>query len=123
MSSPRVSLPVIGADGRASSLNADGTRNLVHTADVHGRFVRARRIAFALLVAIYLALPVVHVGGWPAVMLDVPARRFHLFGAVFDALDVWRLAPALTAFAFALLLFTALWGRVWCGWACPQTVF
>src|SRR5690606_15381738 len=59
----------------------------------------------------------------PALYLDVVGRRFFLFGATFNAQDFWLVIFLLTSFAFALLFFTAWLGRVWCGWACPQTVF
>lgn len=108
---------------RLYSIRTDGSRRFLQPADVRGRFMRRRRVVFALLIAIYVALPLVHVGGHPAVQLDVAARRFYLFGAVFNATDVWMVVFAATAFAFGLLFMTAWLGRAWCGWACPQTVF
>ncbi|MCA9579481.1 MAG: cytochrome c oxidase accessory protein CcoG, partial [Myxococcales bacterium] len=80
-------LPVI--DEPASSLHVDGRRNYVHPADVHGRFLTRRRIVFAVLIAVYVALPFVHVGGRPAVFLDVAHRRFFLFGLSLNAQDFW----------------------------------
>jgi cytochrome c oxidase accessory protein FixG len=115
-------LPLI-ARGGSGSLGADGRRRLVVPADVRGRFQRARRAAFALLVALWLALPVARVGGAPAVFLDVAARKFYLFGRTFNAQDAWLVFFGLTGFGFGLVYVTALAGRAWCGWACPQTVF
>ena len=63
------------------------------------------------------------IGGHPAVFLDVDAREFFLFGATFNAQDTWLLFFLLTGVGFGLVYATALAGRVWCGWACPQTVF
>jgi len=108
---------------RLSSIKADGSRNPIHPADVKGRFVTRRRIVYAILIVIYVALPFVKVGGKPAVFLDVPGRRFFLFGATFNAQDFWLVVFVLAALGFALLFLTAWLGRVWCGWACPQTVF
>lgn len=108
---------------RLYSIRGDGSRRFLHPADVRGRFVRRRRIVFALLLAIYLALPLVQIGGHPAVHLDIGARRFYLFGSVFNATDVWLVVFALMGFAFGLLFMTAWLGRGWCGWVCPQTVF
>jgi cytochrome c oxidase accessory protein FixG len=108
---------------RLYSIRADGSRRFLHPSDVRGRFILRRRLVFAALLAVYLALPLVRVGGHPAVHLDIAARRFHLFGAAFNAVDVWMIAFALTAFVFGLLFMTAWLGRAWCGWACPQTVF
>ncbi|NMO21966.1 cytochrome c oxidase accessory protein CcoG [Pyxidicoccus fallax] len=106
-----------------SSIRADGSRLAIHPADVHGRFITRRRIVFAVLMAIYVALPLVDVGGHPAVHLDVAARRFYLFGGTYNAQDFWRVLFLVTSVGFGLLFSTAWLGRVWCGWACPQTVF
>jgi cytochrome c oxidase accessory protein FixG len=114
-------LPVVVES--ASSIRKDGSRNYVHTADVRGRFTTARRVGFAVLVGIYAALPWVTVAGRPAVLFDVAHRRFFLFGATLNAQDTWMAFFVVTGLAFALVVLTALLGRIWCGWACPQTVF
>ena len=106
-----------------SSLRQDGSRNYVQPADVSGRFLWARRAVFAALIVLWAALPWVHVNGRPAMFLDVPARRFFLFGSAFNAQDFWLVFFFLTALLFGLVVVTTLLGRVWCGWACPQTVF
>ncbi|MFL5354010.1 cytochrome c oxidase accessory protein CcoG [Archangium sp.] len=95
----------------------------IHPSDVRGRFVSWRRIVYVVLIAIYVVLPFVRVGGHPAVHLDVAARRFYLFGSTFNAQDFWIVLFLLTTAGFCLLFATAWLGRVWCGWACPQTVF
>lgn len=115
----RVALPVVPA----SSLGIDGRRNTVYPADVTGRFARGRRAAFVVLIGIYGALPWIPVGGRPALFLDLVRRQFFLFGHVFNAQDTWRMVFLLTGGAFALVVTTSVAGRVWCGWACPQTVF
>lgn len=112
-----------GVGSHLTSMKADGSRLFIHTADVRGRFITRRRILFTVLIAIYLALPLVHIGGHPAMHLDVAARRFYLFGGTFNAQDFWRMLFVLTTVGFSLLFVTAWRGRVWCGWACPQTVF
>lgn len=106
-----------------SSIKADGSRLAIHPADVHGRFITRRRLVFAVLMGIYVALPLIQVGGHPAVHLDVAARRFYLFGGTYNAQDFWRVLFLLTTMGFGLLFVTAWLGRAWCGWACPQTVF
>src|SRR5215217_8954410 len=107
----------------SASLRTDGRRETIHPSDVKGRFLTRRRVLFAALMAFYLALPLLRVGGHPAVHLDVAARRFYLFGATFNAQDFWLVLFLATTAGFALLFATAWLGRVWCGWACPQTVF
>ena len=106
-----------------SSIRTDGTRITVHPADLHGRFDRLRRGIFALLMAVYVVLPWVNIGGHPAVLLDVARRRFFLFGALFNAQDVWLVFFLLSGIGFTLVALTTIAGRVWCGYACPQTVY
>jgi cytochrome c oxidase accessory protein FixG len=114
-------LPVINQ--QSSALRGDGKREFVVPADVSGRFARLRSLFFALLLVIYAALPWIHVAGHPAVFLDVQHRVFYLFGASFNAQDTWLMFFLISGVGFLLIVLTALWGRVWCGYACPQTVF
>ncbi len=109
--------------GKLSTVRDDGGRVAIHPADVRGKFIRARYVFFAVLLAIYIALPLVKVNGRPLVHLDVASRRFYLFGDTFNAQDFWIVLFLLTTFAFGLFFVTTWVGRVWCGWACPQTVF
>jgi cytochrome c oxidase accessory protein FixG len=106
-----------------TSINEDGSRFVIHPADVRGRYTRWRRISALLLIGIYILLPWIPVNGYPAVFLDVMNRRFHLFGITLAAQDLWLLFFGVTGLAFLLFYVTAFLGRVWCGWACPQTVF
>jgi len=117
----RTHLPVLSEP--ASSLRADGSRNWVHPADVKGKWTRLRRIVFVALIVLWAVLPWIEIGGQPAVFLDIDARKFYLFGATFNAQDFWLAFFLLTGVGFALIFMTALLGRVWCGYACPQTVF
>ena len=107
----------------SGSLGKDGRRRRPYPADVKGRWTRARRAVYFALIALWAALPWIDVKGHPAVFLDVDRRQFFLFGATFNAQDIWLLFFAVTGFGFGLVYLTALLGRVWCGWACPQTVF
>ena len=106
-----------------SSIRHDGSRATVHPADVSGRFTRARRAVFAVLLALYLVIPWITLGGNPAVLLDLPGRRFYLMGRLFNAQDGFLLFFVLAGIGITLILVTTILGRVWCGWACPQTVF
>jgi cytochrome c oxidase accessory protein FixG len=90
---------------------------------VHGRWRRLRWWADAALIAVLLGIPWLRVGGEPLVQLDVPARKFHVFGLVIVPQELYFLWLLLAGLALALFLFSALLGRLWCGWACPQTVF
>ncbi len=108
---------------RKSSIRKDGSRDRIVTADVHGRFLWARRAVFLALVVLWAALPWIPIDGHPAVFLDVPARRFYLFGAIFNSQDTYLAFFLVTAVLFSLVVATTVLGRAWCAWACPQTVF
>ena len=90
---------------------------------VDGRFRRLRWGANALLIAVLFAIPWIRIAGEPLVLLDVPARKFHVFGLVIFPQELYFLWLIVAGLALGLFFFTALFGRVWCGWACPQTVF
>jgi cytochrome c oxidase accessory protein FixG len=106
-----------------TTLDAQGNRKWVYPAAISGVFMRARGIVAYVLIAILFALPWIRIGGMPAILLQIEERRFILFGHVFWPQDMFYLALLLLGFALCLFFFTALAGRVWCGWACPQTVF
>jgi cytochrome c oxidase accessory protein FixG len=90
---------------------------------VQGRFRRLRWGADAVLIAILLAIPWLRIAGEPLVLLDIPGRKFHVLGLVIFPQELFFLWLILAALALSLFFFTALAGRLWCGWACPQTVF
>lgn len=106
-----------------TTINDDGSRYFVHPAEVHGRFTTWRRLVAPCLIAIYILLPIVPINGAPAVFIDLANRRFHLFGLTFIPQDLWLLFFLISGVGFSLFVITALFGRIWCGWACPQTVF
>ena len=106
-----------------TTIRADGSRPFLHPADVRGRFTTWRRVTGWLLIVIYLVLPWIPVRGHPAVFLDIGGGRFHLFGLTLAFQDAWLLFFVISGLGFTLFFVTALFGRLWCGWACPHTVF
>jgi cytochrome c oxidase accessory protein FixG len=89
---------------------------------VHGFFRRLRWAADGILIAILLLVPWIEIRGEPLVRFDVPARKFHVFGLVIFPQELYFLWLIVIGLALSLFFFTALAGRLWCGWACPQTV-
>jgi cytochrome c oxidase accessory protein FixG len=90
---------------------------------VQGTWRTLRSWANAGLIAVLFAIPWIRIGGEPLVLLDIPARKFHVFGLVIFPQELYFLWLIVAALTLALFFFTALAGRLWCGWACPQTVF
>lgn len=106
-----------------STLEQDGSRRKLYPRLAKGLFWSNRRAVAYLLIAIFVLIPYVRISGKPVILLDVVHRHFTLFGATFLPTDT----PLLALFAVGVLLtiffVTALLGRVWCGWGCPQTVY
>lgn len=105
------------------TLNADGTRRWIRPRLYPGPKWRARRVVAWLLMATFVALPWFRIGGRPLVLLDVTGREFTLVGRTFLPTDGVLLMFLLLAIFVAIVLVTALVGRAWCGWGCPQTVY
>lgn len=106
-----------------NTLDERGRRVWVYPADVRGRWKRMRTFVHAVLVVILLALPWIRMNGHQAFHLDIPGRHFTIFGTVFFAHDAPLVVFLIAGGALTLGLVTAVFGRAWCGWACPQTVF
>jgi cytochrome c oxidase accessory protein FixG len=104
-------------------LGFSGTREWVYPQSISGRFTTLRRWTFLALHLVLFLTPWIMVGGNPLLLIDIPDREVFLFGAIFTASDSFFFLLLLLFLAFALFFFTSLWGRLWCGYACPQTVF
>jgi len=90
---------------------------------VDGRYARLRHAAVILTQLVFYGLPWLQWNGRQAVLFDLGARKFYLFGIVLWPQDFIYLAGLLVISALSLFFFTAVAGRVWCGYACPQTVY
>lgn len=115
-------IPVVPADAIEPELYAK--REQVYPREVHGVFARWRVIMVALTLGIYYTLPWINWGeGRQAFLIDLPGRKFHLFFWTFWPQDLFYLTAILIISALSLFLFTAVAGRLWCGYTCPQTVW
>ncbi len=99
------------------------THSKVYPREVQGRFARLRVLSGLALLGIYYFLPWISWQGRQAVLFDLPARKFHIFALTLWPQDFLYLTLLLIMAALCLFFFTALAGRVWCGYACPQTVW
>jgi cytochrome c oxidase accessory protein FixG len=95
----------------------------IHPRIVLGFFTRLKALSGLILLGIYYIFPWFQWDGRQAVLFDLPARKFHLFGFTFWPQDFIYLALLLMIAALALFFFTSLAGRLWCGFACPQTIW
>lgn len=108
---------------RLGTTNADGSRAFVYQADVRGKWRVRRNWTHAVLLVFFLVMPWLRYGGEQMVHLDVVHRKFVFFGHIFWSHDVPIFFLLLLLVFIAVIFVTSIWGRVWCGWACPQTVF
>src|SRR4051794_34160469 len=106
-----------------STLEADGSRRWLLPRLSKGRFWSRRRAVAYLLLALYALTPFLRIGGKPVILLDVMQRHFMLLGVTFLPTDTAFLALFVLLVLVSIFVVTAILGRVWCGWACPQTVY
>jgi cytochrome c oxidase accessory protein FixG len=99
------------------------TEQKVYPREVAGRFARLRTLSVWMLLGIFYLIPWIDWGDRQAVLFDLPARKFFILGLVFWPQDFIFLTWLLIIAALALFFFTAVGGRLWCGYACPQTVW
>ena len=106
-----------------STMNRDGSRKWMYPRLSTGSMYTRRKIVGWLLIVLFLGLPILHINGEPALFLDFVHRRFAIFGQIFYATDTLLLMLFGLTLVLAVAWATALFGRVWCGWGCPQTVY
>jgi cytochrome c oxidase accessory protein FixG len=95
----------------------------IYPRQVTGRFARLRVVAVWVLLGLFYLLPWIRIAGKQSVLFDLPARKFYILGMTFWPQDFVYLALLLITAGLSLFFFTALAGRLWCGFACPQTVW
>ncbi|HAE35873.1 MAG: cytochrome c oxidase accessory protein CcoG [Chitinophagales bacterium] len=108
---------------RIYTADEEGHRKWVYATQPFGRFYNYRTILTVLYVVVFFALPFFKVDGHPLFLFDVPERKFILFGVIFWPQDFFVFAIAMLTFMVFIVFFTVIYGRVFCGWVCPQTIF
>jgi len=120
---PPTSGPALAPERVLSTLNVDGSRRWLRPRPSPGRFLRWRRAVAWVLMLVFFLIPYLRVGGRPVLLFDLAHRELSLLGATFLPTETLLLALLLVSTVIFIFLLTALLGRVWCGWACPQTVY
>jgi len=106
-----------------STVDAEGKRVWLYPKKPSGRLYRARKwISYALLALLFVG-PWLRINELPVLMLNLPAQKFIIFGQIFWPQDFFILLVGALAFVVFIILFTIVYGRVFCGWVCPQTIF
>jgi cytochrome c oxidase accessory protein FixG len=105
-----------------ATADKEGRRQWLYPRRPRGRFYRARSWLSWLLLAVMFAGPFVRIHGNPLLLLNVVERKFVILGQIFWPQDMILSAVTLLIFFTGIIVFTAAFGRLWCGWTCPQTV-
>ena len=108
---------------RPINLDESGSRKWVYAKKPKGLWYTRRTIFSWFVLLFFVAVPFIRINGNPLILLDIADRKFILFGAIFWAQDTLILALLMLSFIMFIILFTVTFGRLWCGWACPQTIF
>jgi len=108
---------------RIATITEEGNRAWVYPKKPKGRLTNYRRLVAWLLLAAMVAMPLIRIDGNPFMKFDILKREFFLFGMGFWPQDFHLLVIATITSIVFIILFTVVFGRIWCGWACPQTIF
>ncbi len=108
---------------RQSTIAEDGKRVWVYPKKPKGKFYNYRKLVSIVLLAIFFVIPFIKVNGDPLVLLNFLERKFIIFGVMFYPQDFHLFVLSMIAFIVFVVLFTVIFGRIFCGWICPQTIF
>ncbi|MGF1637150.1 MAG: cytochrome c oxidase accessory protein CcoG [Cyclobacteriaceae bacterium] len=106
-----------------STVGSKGERIWVYPKKPAGYYHRLRKIVAVILLIVFFGLPLIKIDGHEFLLINIFERRFIIFGISIWPQDFHILALALISFVVFIVLFTVVFGRIWCGWACPQTIF
>src|SRR5687768_9368043 len=106
-----------------ATITSEGKRNFIHPKKPVGRLYNLRTRFSIFYLVTFFTLPFIKVNGDPLLMLNILERKFILFGMVFWPQDFFIFGIGMLAFIVFVIVFTVAFGRIFCGWACPQTIF
>jgi cytochrome c oxidase accessory protein FixG len=107
---------------RLATAEKDGTRRWLYPKQVKGAWYRRRTWFSYFLLGLMFIVPFIKIRGNPLLMLNIVERKFSILGQIFWPADSAIFAIAILVFLTSIIVFTTAFGRLWCGWACPQTV-
>lgn len=108
---------------RIATVDETGKRKWIYAYQPKGKFYTIRTVLSVLYFLIFFGLPFVEIDGRPLFQFNIPEAKFILFGKIFWPQDFFIFGLTMVTFVFFIVLFTAAFGRLFCGWACPQTNF
>jgi cytochrome c oxidase accessory protein FixG len=108
---------------RIATVDESGKRKLIYAYQPKGKFYNIRTILSVFYFLIFFGLPFIEVDARPLFQFNIPEAKFILFGKIFWPQDFFIFGLTMVTFVFFIVLFTAAFGRLFCGWACPQTNF
>ena len=105
------------------TLTEDGDRKWVYPKKPKGKFYTKRTVVAYVLLIILFGAPFVKIGGEPLLLFNILERKFVIFGQIFWPQDFFLFVIAMLTSIVFIILFTTVFGRIFCGWICPQTIF
>jgi cytochrome c oxidase accessory protein FixG len=106
-----------------STIGKDGKRQWIYPKKPKGKLYNYRSLVSYILLAFLFGAPFIKINGEPMLLLDFINRKFVILGTVFWPQDIFIFVLLLLILVLSIAVFTSIFGRIWCGWACPQTIF
>jgi cytochrome c oxidase accessory protein FixG len=108
---------------RIPTVTAKGKRNWIYAWQPKGKFTRWRQLLSTVYIILFFATPFIRINGNPALQINIPEGKFSILGMPFWPQDFFIFGTGMVTFIIFIVLFTQIYGRLFCGWACPQTIF
>ncbi len=106
-----------------ATIDQQGRRKYIHPKKPKGKLYNKRTVASIVYLILFFTLPFIKISGEPFFMINVLERKFIFFGQIFGPQDFFLFALGMLTFMVFIIVFTVVFGRIFCGWACPQTIF
>ncbi|MEO6550299.1 MAG: 4Fe-4S dicluster domain-containing protein [Ferruginibacter sp.] len=106
-----------------ATISSEGKRNFIRPKKPVGKLYNLRSWFSVFYLVVFFTLPFIKVNGDPLLMINILERKFILFGLIFWPQDFFIFGIGMVTFIVFVILFTVVFGRIFCGWACPQTIF